>query len=87
VGTTTLLTALLATALALIHLFAAKMRFLNVTPRSVWLGAAVLETDGSVTIIPGTDLSSTSALTSIAGWRPDQKRAPGANTRTHPKQG
>ncbi len=51
------------------------------------VGAAVLETDGSVTIISGTDLGSTSALTSVAGWRPEQKRAPGTNTRIYPEQG
>jgi hypothetical protein len=54
---------------------------------AILAGWAVLETDGSVTIIPGTDLGSTSALTNVAGWRPEQKRAPGANTRIHPKQG
>ena len=34
------------------------------------VGAAVLETDGSVTVIPGTDSSSTSTLTNVDG-RPD----------------
>ena len=39
------------------------------------VGAAVLETDGSVTVIPGTDSSSTSTLTSV-DRRPDRgKRA------------
>lgn len=38
------------------------------------VGAAVLETDGSVTIIPGADLGSASTLTNVAGRRPDEKR-------------
>jgi uncharacterized membrane protein YcaP (DUF421 family) len=35
------------------------------------VGAAVLETDGSVTIIPDTDPGSTSTLSSVSG-RPDK---------------
>ena len=38
------------------------------------VGAAVLETDGSVTIIPGADSSSASTLTNVAERRPDEKR-------------
>ncbi len=38
------------------------------------VGAAVLETDGSVTIIPTADLGSASTLTNVAGRRPDEKR-------------
>ncbi len=35
-----LLTGLLAVGLALVHLFSGKMRFLDVTPRSIWLSDA-----------------------------------------------
>jgi uncharacterized membrane protein YcaP (DUF421 family) len=38
------------------------------------VGAAVLETDGSVTIILGADSNSASTLTNVAGRRPDEKR-------------
>ncbi len=38
------------------------------------VGAAVLETDGSVTIIPGADSNSASTLTNVAERRPDEKR-------------
>jgi uncharacterized membrane protein YcaP (DUF421 family) len=38
------------------------------------VGAAVLETDGSLTIIPGADCGSASTLTNVAGRRPGEKR-------------
>ncbi|MER3494566.1 MAG: hypothetical protein C4323_21315 [Mastigocladus sp. ERB_26_2] len=34
------LTGLLAIALALVHIFSGKLRFLEVTPRSIWLSLA-----------------------------------------------
>lgn len=37
---TVLLSALFAVMLALVHLFAAKLRFLEITPRSIWLSAS-----------------------------------------------